>query len=307
MIELNHLDYAIIHKSKIDPIRLFGNSYTIELQGYIIYLINSGKEVPQELFSEITREERYDGNFPQVESICVDILNTLLKKGFDIEDEKYNDVLLGVQSNDSMSENFIYGVVRENFPFPLSFAYIYEDYPKESYFIFRDMVERDYTHEIPDFIIEAICNERYYTIATLAYIIENFEEDDGNPFYKYIDNFTTELYKEFNNIIDQTKDLKNILKNSNKEYEEETKLFYSYGEDLQILLNLIIKYGSADEVPILMDFFKSKKFQDHINIYLKFAKKFYNGEDTRLKKLLDKVMGVSIKESLSFKSFFYNR
>ena len=41
MIELNHLDYAIIDKNKIDPLRIFrGSDYTLELEGYIIYLIN---------------------------------------------------------------------------------------------------------------------------------------------------------------------------------------------------------------------------------------------------------------------------
>jgi hypothetical protein len=307
MIELNHLDYAIIHKSKIDPLRLFSSTnYTIELQGYIIYLLDSGKDVPQELFSEITREDRYKRNFPQIESICVDILNTLLKNGLDIEEEKYNDVLLGVQSNDSMSENFIYRIVRDGYPFPLSFSYIYEDYPRESYYIFRDMVERDYTHEIPDFIIEAIRIEQHYVEMAIKDIIEY--KDTRRFFSEYIDTFTSFLVNIYNHIIDRTKDLKNILTDSDI-YEKEQKIFFGYIEDLKRILEIFSYNNVIDDVQIFLDFLKTKKFQDHINIYLKFRQKTenINPEINYLKKLLDNFIHFPVKESLSFKSFFYNR
>jgi hypothetical protein len=307
MIELNHLDYAIIHKSKIDPLRLFSSTnYTIELQGYIIYLLDSGKNVPQELFSEITREDRYKRNFPQIESICVDILNTLLKNGLDIEEEKYNDVLLGVQSNDSMSENFIYRVVRDDYPFPLSFSYIYEDYPRESYYIFRGMVERDYTHEIPDFIIEAIRIEQHYIEMAIKDIIEY--KDTRRFFSEYIDTFTSFLVNIYNHIIDRTKDLKNILTDSDI-YEKEQKIFFGYIEDLKRILQIFSYNNVIDDVQIFLDFLKTKKFQDHINIYLKFRQKTenINPEINYLKKLLDNFIHFQVKESLSFKSFFYNR
>jgi len=304
MIELNHLDYAIIHKSKIDPLRLFSSTnYTIELQGYIIYLINSGKEVPQELFSEITREDRYkEGGFPSIESICLDILNTLLKNGLNIEDEKYNDVLLGVQSNDSMSENFVYSIARENIPFPLSFSYLYEDYPKEAYYIFLAMIEYDYTHNIPNFIIKSISKDDYYLVRTIRDILEHM--DTRKSYFKYIDFFMQVSYKNFNNIINQTKDLKNILKYPDT-YVNESKIFFDYIEDLKRLLQLFINYRVIDKVDVFLDFLNTKKFQDHINLYLNFSKWKHKGDASdvkELKDLLSTAIRFPVKES--FKAFF---
>lgn len=301
MIELNHLDYAIIDKNKIDPFRIFGASmdYTIELQGYIIYLINSGKEVSQELFSEITREDRYkEGGFPSIESICVDILNSLLKNGHNIEDEKYNDVLLGVQGNDSMSENFVYSIVRKNIPFPLSFAYLYEDYPKDAYYIFLAMIEYDYTNDIPDFIIESICMKGHYIMISVRDILHHM--DTRKSYFKYIDTFTQVLYNDFNAIIDRTKDLNSILKDPIA-YSNESKIFFEYIEDLIRFLRLFINYRVIDKVDVFLDFLKTKKFQDHINIYLDFNKQ-NTSEVKELKDLLSTAIRFPVKES--FKAFF---
>ena len=305
MIELNHLDYAIIVKNKIDPFRIFGASmdYTIEFQGYIIYLINSGKEVSQELFSEITREDRYkEGQFPSIESICVDILNTLIKNGHNIEDEKYNDVLLGVQGNDSMSENFVYSVVRENIPFPLSFAYLYEDYPKEAYYIFLAMIEYDYDNDIPDFILNSVSKDDWYLVRSIRDILEHM--DNRKSYFKYIDFFMQVSYKNFNKIINQTKDLKNILKYPDT-YVNESKIFFNYIEDLKRLLQLFINYRVIDKVDVFLDFLNTKKFQDHINIYLNFSKWKHKGDASDVKELKD-LLSTSIRFPVkeSFKAFF---
>ena len=303
MIELNHIDYAIIYKNKIDPFRIFGKkNYTIELQGYIIYLINSDKEVPQELFSEVTREDRYEeGGFPQIESICEDILMVLVKKGIDIEDEKYNDVLLGVQGNDSMSENFTYRVMMNNLPFPLSFAYLYDNEPKDSYYLFKSMIEYGYLQDIPDFIIKALCMKSYYIMLIIRDILDH--KEDRRSFFKYIDIFLMVLYKDFNYIIDRTKDLANILYDPDS-YETEHRIFSEYVQDLTRLIRLFMYHNVLDKVDVFLDFLNTKKFQDHINIYLNFKHEEKTWESKELKSLLRTVINFPVKESFSFKAFF---
>jgi hypothetical protein len=133
-------------------------------------------------------------------------------------------------------------------------------------------------------------------------------KDTRRFFSEYIDTFTSFLVNIYNHIIDRTKDLKNILTDSDI-YEKEQKIFFGYIEDLKRILQIFSYNNVIDDVQIFLDFLKTKKFQDHINIYLKFRQKTenINPEINYLKKLLDNFIHFQVKESLSFKSLFYNR
>lgn len=296
-MELTDVDNTLIIKNKIDPLKIFSsNDYTHELSNYIQFLIKNGIEVDPELFKNITDVKRYPSfnSWPRLESVCADIFEQVIKKGIDIEDEKYSEILLGLQSNDSMSENFVYRMIYKNLDYPMSFEYVFDE-PQEAYYLFEKMVRSGYSKHIPDFIFENISKDMHYIVLCIRTILQN----DGvmhDYFLKYIDLFTEKLINlHFIPLIDKTKNLKKLPS-------------FDYLEKLETYIDellFVLKELDNKNIPnILLKFLKSTKFKNHIKQYFDFNPKDNRYNISTLKKILSKFTDKKINESYSFKEYF---
>jgi hypothetical protein len=295
-MDLNNLDYRIIYKNKIDPLRIFNsNQYNFELSGYIQFLIKKGIEVDPELFKNITDVKRYPSfnSWPQLESVCRDILDIVIDKGIDIEDEKYSELRAGLKTNDSLSQGFVFSIIRKNLDFPMTFQYLYDDSPREAAWLFYIMVESDYSKNIPDFIFEEIFKSDYDIIQSIRKILEE-KDEKGKRFLKYIDIFTEKLINlHFIPLIDKTKNLKKL---ASFDYLQKLE---SYTDNLKIILRTFNKTNIPD---ILLKFLKSTKFKKHIKQYFDFNPKSNRYDINLIKKELSNF--TDIHESIDFKTFF---
>jgi hypothetical protein len=221
-MDLTDVDHKLIIKHKIDPLKIFSSKdYTHELMNHIIFLIKNGIDIDPKLLLDITDEKkRYPSinSWPSLDSVCSDILEQLLDKGIDIEDEKYSELRAGLHANESAARNFTYRMIYKNLDFHMYFDYLFDE-PKEAQWLFNRMINSNYSKDIPDFVFETIFKNGYHIIQSIREILEGVLQQkktlDGEPiknnFLKYIDIFTEKLISlHFIPLIDKTKNLKKL-------------------------------------------------------------------------------------------------
>lgn len=308
-MDLNSTDYYLIYKNKIDPLSIFNNQYLIELSQYIVFLIDKGIEVPPKLFKFLSDHENYniDGkNWPQIESLCYDVLWALGVKGYDITERKYNDVLLGMTSNDSISTNFVQRLAMSDMEIPDTFQYLFEDDTNECSYLFRRMVENNYSKEIPDYIIEGICMKTYSIFSGIRAICSNFEKlKDQKKYLDVLDTFLEIFVSDYDKVINSAGNLGTAVKNIDSTV---LRLVTDYATYLEDILSVFKDYDFIDHIDILLNFIRSKKFITFIKSYTS----IWN-QNIRFISLLEDFLNISLtkkskdtkKLKESFKSFFY--
>jgi hypothetical protein len=307
-MHLNNLDFSLFYKNKIDPFYFFksidGTNDRIVLnvinniRTYIIYLIRNGINIPPEYFSKIADSKLYRKTVIK-SPICLTIINTLLDEGFDIEDEKYKDLLNGLEDhNDKL--RFFSKVITNDIDFPLSLLES-QYYTPDFYDLFIDMIDYNYSRPIPDIIIDNIKSNRSKCFSAISVIATK----NRKSFFKYVKVFSETLVRIYKHIIFVTKDtLKEILGTN----DNNLSVFLNYKNELMSIVkifkqnNYLLEDKKASGT--FLNFINSKDFRDNINIYIEFMKdKETTHEYKEFINNLEYLSNISVEES--FKSFFY--
>lgn len=289
-MELNQLDYNLIYKSKIDATSIFkSHDYNFEFCHYIIFLINTHKDIPKKYLDEISNDERYH-KWPSMQSLCYDILFELVKKSVDIENEKYENLLLGLQNSDSITMNFIRTLINLDLNIPESFYYMFDDDAAQSFFTLESMVDLVYTKPVPDIILKSIIQKEYYIKKAVEYILEN---DATKIYFKHIDFFISSFVDKFKKILEESKD--KFLEMYESQY------YLNYLKDILFIFR--VNRDVINPPKILIEFLKSKEFYRQIKSYYK-QNLEKMGEYPEIKEYIDEILNSKIKESFSFKQFF---